>query len=78
MAEKVIAAISTPCAPGGIGVIRISGAGAIETADRLFRPVSGEPLHFRKGYTAAFGTLWDEEGAVDETGHRLMLEAGSD
>lgn len=66
MAEKVIAAISTPCAPGGIGVIRISGAGAIETADRLFRPVSGEPLHSRKGYTAAFGTLWDEEGAVDD------------
>ncbi|MGI5856290.1 MAG: tRNA uridine-5-carboxymethylaminomethyl(34) synthesis GTPase MnmE [Candidatus Merdivicinus sp.] len=66
MAEKVIAAISTPCAPGGIGVIRISGPGAIETADRLFRPVSGEPLCSRKGYTAAFGSVWDDAGPVDD------------
>ena len=66
MAEKVIAAISTPCAPGGIGVIRISGAGAIDLADRIFRPVSGEPLAARKGYTAAFGSVWDGQGPVDD------------
>ena len=33
---NVIAAISTPLAPGGIGVIRISGAGALTVADKVF------------------------------------------
>ena len=54
MSEKIIAAISTPNAPGGIGVIRISGDGAIRLADQVFRSVSGEPLSKKKGYTAAF------------------------
>lgn len=33
-----IAAISTGNAPGGIGVIRISGDAAIETAAKVFAP----------------------------------------
>ena len=34
---------------GGIGVIRISGDGAIRLADQVFRSVSGEPLSKKKG-----------------------------
>ena len=36
----VIAAISTPLAPAGLGVIRISGAGAASVAEKVFRPAS--------------------------------------
>ncbi len=35
--SDTIAAISTPAAAGGIGVIRISGDEAIETAQRVVR-----------------------------------------
>ncbi len=66
MSAAVIAAISTPCAPGGIGVIRISGPGAIQVADRVFHSASGKTLSQHKGYTAAFGSVWDESGPVDD------------
>ena len=52
MDNKTIAAIATPNAPGGIGVIRISGEDAVGIADRIFRPVSGKPLTESKGYRA--------------------------
>ena len=61
-----IAAISTAQAPGGIGVIRISGECAIDIADRVFVPVSGKKLTDAKGYTAHFGHVADETGAIDE------------
>ena len=61
-----IAAISTAQAPGGIGVIRISGEKAIDIADRVFVPVSGKKLTDAKGYTAHFGHVADETGAIDE------------
>jgi tRNA modification GTPase len=34
--SDTIAAISTPVGEGGIGVVRISGEGAIETAERVY------------------------------------------
>lgn len=41
---KTIAAISTAAAPGGIGVIRISGDEARAVGDRVFKSVSGAML----------------------------------
>ena len=64
--SKTIAAISTPNAVGGISVLRISGPEAIAAADRVFRPVSGKPLSSHKGYTAAYGTVFDGEEALDD------------
>ncbi len=66
MAEKTIAAISTPNAVGGISVIRISGPDAIAAADKVFRPVSGKMLQEHKGYTAAYGTVFDGDEPVDD------------
>ncbi len=62
----VIAAVSTPLAAGGIGVIRISGEGAIEIADKAFRATSGKSLSSMKGYTAAYGRVYMNGQAVDE------------
>ncbi len=64
--SSTIAAISTPNAVGGISVLRISGPEAIAASDRVFRPVSGKPLADHKGYTAAYGTVYDGEEALDD------------
>lgn len=63
---STIAAIATPNASGGIGVIRISGEDAISTADKVFKSVSGKSLSQLKGYSALFGHIYDGENAVDE------------
>jgi len=63
---STVAAIATPNAPGGIGIIRISGPDAIKTADSVFRCVSGKRLSSMKGYTAAFGHVYDGDRLVDE------------
>lgn len=64
--EKTIAAISTANGIGGLGVIRISGENAIETADRIFVSVSGKKLSELKGYTAAYGKIYDGDELIDE------------
>lgn len=64
---KTIAAISTAAAPGGIGIIRISGNEARAVGDRVFRAASGETLSEAAGYTCRFGHVQDESGArLDE------------
>ena len=35
---KTIAAIATPAAPAGLGVVRVSGDDALAVAGRVFRP----------------------------------------
>ena len=66
MNERAIAAIATPNAPGGIGIIRISGKNAIEIADRIFKAESGKSLTEKKGYTASFGYVYDKDEKIDE------------
>ena len=44
MENSTIAAVATPNAPGGIGIVRISGSRAIETAATVFTPIGGSPL----------------------------------
>lgn len=64
--SHTIAAISTPAAAGGIGVIRISGDKAIETAEKVVCTTSGKSLLTMKGYTAAHGKVMLRGEAIDE------------
>ena len=66
MDNKTIAAIATPNAPGGIGVIRISGENALKVAEKIFRPVSGNMISERKGYRAHFGDVYYNNEKIDE------------
>ena len=66
MENRTIAAIATPNAPGGIGIVRISGENAVEIASKIFRPVSGKPLTESKGYCAHFGDVYDNNEKIDE------------
>lgn len=64
--NDTIAAIATPAAAGGIGIVRISGAEAIAVADRIFEPVRKCSLTGSKGYRAYFGHIVDGEETLDE------------
>lgn len=66
MSEKTIAAISTPCGQGGIGVIRISGDRAIETADKCFVSFCGKRLADLDGYSALYGKIEHNGQTLDE------------
>lgn len=64
--DDIIAAISTPMGMGGIGIVRMSGAGCIPLADTLFlgkKPLSAKPSH-----TLSYGKLTDGAGGdvIDE------------
>lgn len=63
--NDTIAAIATPNAVGGISMVRISGPDAVLIAGRVFRTASKKPLESYKGYTGAYGTVFDAEGEID-------------
>lgn len=52
-----IAAISTPYGRGGVALIRISGADAIEISGRVFRPKSGRKLTDILGGRTSYGDI---------------------
>lgn len=64
--DDTIAAISTPLAPGGIGIVRISGENAFEIADRIFQAKRGKKLDSLAAYTAAYGKVGKENSVIDE------------
>lgn len=65
--STVIAAIATPPAAAGIGVIRLSGDGAIAVADKVFRPLGkGKTLSGLDGYSALYGHAYDRDGDIDD------------
>lgn len=65
--SHTIAAISTPAAPAGLGVIRLSGDDAIAIACRVFRAADpARALDKLAGYTAAYGHVFDADGDVDD------------
>ncbi|MGN0475167.1 MAG: tRNA uridine-5-carboxymethylaminomethyl(34) synthesis GTPase MnmE [Acutalibacteraceae bacterium] len=64
--SDTIAAISTPQAAGGIGIVRISGDNAAEIADRVFRNPGGKLLAASEGYRAYYGHVVQNEEVIDE------------
>ena len=64
--NDTIAAVSTAPAPGGIGIVRISGENAREVADRIFRAKSRKSVKNAAGYTALYGYIYENGEMVDE------------
>ena len=62
---STIAAISTGRAPGGIGVVRISGENAIEIGDKIFSSFNNKKLCEINGYSALYGKAHDENSDID-------------
>lgn len=64
---ETIAAISTALAPGGIGIVRISGTQARAIAAKLFRPSNPtKDLEDLPGYCALYGKVLDDQEEIDE------------
>ena len=59
-----IAAVSTGRGISAIGIIRLSGDTAIETAERVFRPLNGRKLSELPDRLLVLGELLAEDGAV--------------
>ena len=62
---STVAAISTGRAPGGIGIVRISGENAISVADKVFSSFNGKKLSDIPGYSALYGKAYDKSGNID-------------
>lgn len=70
-----IAAIATPQAAGGIGIVRISGEDALKIAEKCFTAVSGKKPTEMKGYTCAYGTYGEESGKELDNGILTVFRA---
>ena len=63
---STIAAIATPPATGGVGMIRISGENAIGIAAKVFRPSGNRNVTEMPGYTACYGGIYGGEHKLDD------------
>ncbi len=72
MMTDTIAAIATARTNSGIGIIRMSGENAVETADRMIRLKSGKRLSDCSSHTVHYGFVTDADHTVDEVMVLLM------
>ena len=67
MFNDTIAAISTAVSASGIGIIRVSGAQAMEIADRVYRSkIKDKKLTDVPTHTIHYGHICDGEEIIDE------------
>ena len=60
--SQLIAAIATPPGTGGVGILRLSGPGAIEAAAQVFSPAGPTALADAPDRQLLYGKLLDEKG----------------
>ena len=64
--NDIIAAISTPPGKGGVALIRVSGKGSFELADKIFRARSGKPLCELRPRYQIYGDVYDGDEVLDD------------
>ncbi len=62
----VIAAVSTPPGKGGVAIIRMSGDGAFEIAERVFFPASGKKFSECKPRMQIYGHIIEDGEIIDD------------
>lgn len=70
-----ISAIATSPGEAGIGIIRISGEKAMETAGRIFFPAGKEPLGRVPSHRAVYGQIRDFGGELVDEAIALLMRA---
>ncbi|MCR5176080.1 MAG: tRNA uridine-5-carboxymethylaminomethyl(34) synthesis GTPase MnmE [Anaerovibrio sp.] len=73
--DDVISAIATAPGEGGIGIIRISGNGAVDIANKIFRPYSGNSLKECTPRLANYGKVVDENGKIIDEAICIVMYA---
>ncbi|MEI8345750.1 MAG: tRNA uridine-5-carboxymethylaminomethyl(34) synthesis GTPase MnmE, partial [Candidatus Omnitrophota bacterium] len=63
--EDTIVAIATPPGEGGIGIVRLSGARAVEIADSFFRAKSARTLARQSAGSLLFGRVVVQDGSKE-------------
>ena len=63
---SVIAAISTPSGKGGVALIRVSGAGAVEICERVFKPKSDKKLSEIAPRKQVWGDIYYKGEKIDD------------
>ena len=63
---QVIAAVSTPPGKGGVAIIRMSGAGAFEIADRVFFTISGRKFSECEPRKQIYGHIIEDGEKIDD------------
>ncbi len=72
MNQTTIAAVSTPMGNGGIGIVRISGDGAVDILKKIFVPKKQKKEY--KSHSLTFGHIVNEKGKIlDEVLVAVML-----
>lgn len=67
MAEDTISAVITALGEGAVGIVRISGADALATAEKIFKSRSGKKMSEYQHHTLVYGHVTDADGTmVDE------------
>ena len=78
MAADTIAAIATGASPTAIGIIRLSGPGAIAAVEKVFTPMGSVPFSRRPDRQLVLGTLHDRQGnPIDQCMATLSHSPGS-
>lgn len=73
--EDTIAAIATGAGEGGVGIVRVSGPHAVQTAGRVFRSHRGPSLAHRRSHTVTYGWVVDRTQAVIDEALALVMLA---
>ena len=63
---QVIAAVSTPPGKGGVAIIRMSGDGAFEIADKVFFPISGKAFSNCTPRVQIYGHIIEDGEKIDD------------
>ncbi len=72
--DDTIAAVSTPAGKGGISVVRVTGADAVEIADKVFKNEYGKTLKNAKSHTITHGfAVRGDSSVIDEVLCSVML-----
>ncbi len=66
MEQDTICALATPSGSGAIAVIRVSGNKSLEITDKIFKSGRNDSLKTAEGYSVRYGTIFNEEGVVDQ------------
>jgi len=75
--NDTIAAISTPAGESGIGIVRLSGKGALKIADKIFAAKDGKKPSSFKTYTVHYGWIKNNKEVIDEVILTVMRQPRS-
>lgn len=75
--NRTVAAISTPPGKGGVALIRISGADAVDIVSKVFFPESGRDLRSYRSRTAIYGEIRLDGAVIDDGILTLFYAPGS-